>query len=330
MISVVLATYNGAVYINDQLESLLKQTQMADEVLICDECSTDNTVEIVNNFVQVHGLINWKVIIDKQNKGWKRNFLDLFFMAHGNYIFYCDQDDVWSSDKIENMIRAFNSNKNILCLSCRYNSIDQDGKIIEFTVDEKPQNTKMVSEINLNDRRFFVTPSGCTLAIRKDLLKYIDCNFYDVGGTDSVLCRTAALIRGFYDIDDSLMYHRFHIQNATIDISRRKCLHGSGKFIDRVNCLQGDIASLEKNFPLIKNKLLECGLETKYQDIIIFLKDRLDFLKDGNINSLFSALYKCDCHLKVILLITDVCYKLGINKYVGYLYGLYKRDISLG
>ena len=61
-ISIAMTTYNGADYLLEQLESLRTQSLMADEVIIVDDCSTDNTVDLLNMYIQKHHLDNWVLI----------------------------------------------------------------------------------------------------------------------------------------------------------------------------------------------------------------------------------------------------------------------------
>ena len=75
-ISIVLSSYNGEQDIIEQLQSINEQTRKPDEVLICDDCSTDGTVNLVQNYIEKKRLKNWKLVVNKQNKGWRKNFID--------------------------------------------------------------------------------------------------------------------------------------------------------------------------------------------------------------------------------------------------------------
>ena len=69
-ISIAMTTYNGADYLLEQLESLRTQSLMADEVIIVDDCSTDNTVDLLNMYIQKYHLDNWVLIKNSSNIGW--------------------------------------------------------------------------------------------------------------------------------------------------------------------------------------------------------------------------------------------------------------------
>ena len=70
-LSIVISSYNGAKHIEEQLNSLRLQTRPADEVLICDDGSTDGTVKIVSDFINSYELQNWKLIVNESK--WRRN-----------------------------------------------------------------------------------------------------------------------------------------------------------------------------------------------------------------------------------------------------------------
>lgn len=99
MISVCMATYNGAKYIKEQIDSILCQLSDSDELIISDDHSTDVTCEIVNSYCDKR----IKLFENTLKKGVTHNFENALVHASGDVIFLADQDDVWLSDKIECM-----------------------------------------------------------------------------------------------------------------------------------------------------------------------------------------------------------------------------------
>ncbi len=86
--SVVMATYNGEKYIIEQLDTIRLQTITPDEVIICDDCSTDTTVRLVVEYIEQYGLQNsWKIIQNDFNLGYAGNFHKAADMAQGEFIF---------------------------------------------------------------------------------------------------------------------------------------------------------------------------------------------------------------------------------------------------
>lgn len=100
-VEILLATYNGAAYLEAQLESLLKQTFQDWKVIARDDGSSDATLKILKDFAQRHP--NRIQIIEdgKKGLGAKGNFARLLEFAQARYVMFCDQDDVWLPSKIE-------------------------------------------------------------------------------------------------------------------------------------------------------------------------------------------------------------------------------------
>ena len=115
-ISVALCTYNGEKFISEQLESILNQTVGVDEIIICDDKSTDKTVSICEEILSKSGM-DYKVSVNECSLGVSGNFLKALKMTTGDYIFTCDQDDVWHKDKVEIFISEVNKSNKLLYFS---------------------------------------------------------------------------------------------------------------------------------------------------------------------------------------------------------------------
>lgn len=101
MLSVCMATYNGANFVIRQLESIRHQLTDDDEIIIVDDCSTDKTVSLVNELkdkrVQVH--------VNEKNIGPIKSFERALMLAKGEIIFLSDQDDVWLDNKVDTVLK---------------------------------------------------------------------------------------------------------------------------------------------------------------------------------------------------------------------------------
>lgn len=99
-IIVVISTYNGAKHIERQLNSIFEQTGVDVQVLVRDDCSRDNTVEVVQKYAQTHPQ-NKIEIIKGNNVGFAKSFwLGLSMCGNADYYAFADQDDVWKSNKL--------------------------------------------------------------------------------------------------------------------------------------------------------------------------------------------------------------------------------------
>lgn len=98
-ISVVMCTYNGDKYLEQQIDSILCQTYPIHELIIQDDCSTDRTVTIIEAYQKRDPRV--KLYINEAPLGFNYNFSSAFAKAEGEYIASSDQDDIWRPDKIE-------------------------------------------------------------------------------------------------------------------------------------------------------------------------------------------------------------------------------------
>lgn len=104
MISIALASHNGAQYIGEQIDSILAQSYQDFELIICDDCSTDNTWQILQEYARKDNRI--KIFKNEKNLGFKKNFEKAISHCNGEYIALCDQDDVWMENHLEVLING--------------------------------------------------------------------------------------------------------------------------------------------------------------------------------------------------------------------------------
>jgi len=110
-ISVALCTYNGEKYLKKQLDSILNQTVPVNEIIICDDCSNDSTIEILKKYSTEHpGLFN--IFINESNLRSNKNFEKAIKLTTGDFIFLSDQDDIWKQNKVEKTLAVFEKNPN--------------------------------------------------------------------------------------------------------------------------------------------------------------------------------------------------------------------------
>lgn len=103
MLSVCMATYNGSQFVVRQLESVLKQLGENDEVIVVDDGSKDDTVQVIRK--TFGGRV--QVYVNEQNLGVIHSFEKAISFAKGDILFLCDQDDIWEDDKVEQVLKAF-------------------------------------------------------------------------------------------------------------------------------------------------------------------------------------------------------------------------------
>jgi len=98
-ISIALCVYNGANFLQMQLDSINRQSRLPDELVVCDDCSSDDTIEILKAF-SVQAKFSVRIYQNEKNLGVVANFLKAMTLCTGELIALADQDDIWSPDKL--------------------------------------------------------------------------------------------------------------------------------------------------------------------------------------------------------------------------------------
>lgn len=215
--SVVMSTYNGEKYIIEQLDSIRTQSKDADEVIIADDCSTDDTVKIVENYITKYNLINWHLTVNKQNKGWRRNFMEAMWSSSGDLVFPCDQDDIWRHDKIEIMTKLMVNNPKIQLLTSNYCEFFENGK-------EKInpwKNDHQLKPIALKANYLLVDSPGCTYCVRRQLLELSKKYWQPAYPHDALLWRLGLMDGSAYTYTDDLIRWRNHKKSAFAKESKK-------------------------------------------------------------------------------------------------------------
>jgi len=104
-----MATYNGAPYLKEQLDCFNEQSILPNELIICDDGSTDETINVIESF-QKYAPFNVKFIQNQTRLGYGKNFEKALNNTTGDLIFLSDQDDVWFPNKIEEIINVVGQN----------------------------------------------------------------------------------------------------------------------------------------------------------------------------------------------------------------------------
>ena len=203
IISVCIAAFNGANYIREQVMSVLPQLSEDDEVVVSDDGSTDDTVEILES-------INDRRIKISQNEGkqgfiW--NFENALKEAKGDVIFLCDQDDIWKPEKVKVALQALKDHDIVL----------HDAEII----DKDGVKTGILYSDGLHKRQGFWSNLwktrwlGCCMAFRRNVLEYALPFPSHLVGHDGWISVVGLARFDYYYIPDVLMWYRRHGDNAS-------------------------------------------------------------------------------------------------------------------
>lgn len=228
MISLAMTTYNGSKFITQQLESILYQSRTVDEVIISDDCSTDNTVAIVEEFIIKNNLSNWTVMKNEDNQGYISNFNKAIERTNGDIIFLADQDDIWEMTKVELMVKKMRE-LNAKSLNTWFKIIDDKGKISKKIKCERCKENEAFP-VDLKDILKNNVSQGCTMCFSKEVKdKYIKSqNTYLPH--DWAINVLAVIGGGCWFWNRELILYRVH-SNNTIGIKKSnisKALSSSG------------------------------------------------------------------------------------------------------
>lgn len=213
-VSVAMATYNGSRFILEQLESIRTQTRKVDEVVIMDDCSTDNTKYLVEEYIAKYKLKGWKFYINESNLGYARNFIKAIETTTGDVVFLCDQDDVWIKNKVESMVQLLEDNEQIWMLHSEINLIDEFDNIIDTKYQKLATGFKEIRFKRYIKRLNYCGMSSAFSYKLRDCIKELDLS--DIPTHDWILGALAVTFGKFATIDIVFTNRRKHSNNAAL------------------------------------------------------------------------------------------------------------------
>ena len=220
MISIAMATYNGALFLPAQIDSILKQTLQDFELVICDDCSLDNTWQILQHYQQADNRI--KIYKNVRNLGYVRNFAKAMSLCSGNYIALSDQDDIWYPNHLEVLKENIEDNM-VVC--AEEDLINTQGESLGMTIgsqqrlDRIPRNKYELAMTSF----YYRSPwTGAVMMIKRDFLSKAlpipdGANYHD-----SWFAILSCFSGGFKYVDIPISQFRQHGNNASGNKSYRK------------------------------------------------------------------------------------------------------------
>jgi glycosyltransferase involved in cell wall biosynthesis len=126
-----MCTYNGVRFLDDQLASLVSQSRQPDEIVVCDDCSTDSSVSLVREFAAG---APFPVYIHENTTrlGSTKNFERAIGLCQGDVIALCDQDDIWDADKLSLTEKCFLENPNVSLVFTDADVVDENANPLGY------------------------------------------------------------------------------------------------------------------------------------------------------------------------------------------------------
>lgn len=278
-ISVVMATYNGEKYLKEQLDTIRLQTRMIDEVIICDDRSSDQTVELVKNYILQYGMQDsWQIVVNEKNLGYANNFNKVTLLASGDIIFFSDQDDLWELDKVQKMTEIMESHSDCMVLCTDYEPFytgEKTPRAPQKVLDRMPNNS-VLEKITLKPKSVYIGALGCCMCVRRDFYHAIKEYWFDDWAQDDRMWRLAQCADGCYILHCNLLKHRIH-DNNTSTYGKYHTIEKRVQLFDAM--LNADIV-MEK---MLSDNHADRGKRTIMKRHIQMMKRRIDLLSSRRI-----------------------------------------------
>jgi glycosyltransferase involved in cell wall biosynthesis len=215
-ISIALCTYNGSAHLSEQLKSLLRQTRPADELVVFDDGSTDETIEILKRFST--SALPMAIHVNSQRLGPAKNFEQAITACTGDLISLCDQDDIWHQNKLSLTEAAFQKNPELGFVFGDAEVCDDNGKELDYrlwdSVRFSPRLRRQMRDghgFNVLLRQNVVTGATMTFASRfRPMLLLIDSRWMHDGWIALLLSAIAPVAQ----IEQPIIRYRQHSQQA--------------------------------------------------------------------------------------------------------------------
>lgn len=206
LVSVIMPVYNAEQYIEESINSVLNQTYQNLELIIVDDCSNDNTLQLIEDFSLNDNRI---VLLNNDiNLGCAQSRNKALQKAKGEYIAFCDSDDVWIENKIEKQFNYIN-NSNTDMVFTAYEMIDSFGKLIKYrNIKEKVLMDDLLKENSVIFSTTFFKKEGIenirfdSRWFHEDYVFLLECLGNDLE---------------FYGVDEYLVKYRVHNQGKSFN-----------------------------------------------------------------------------------------------------------------
>lgn len=227
MIDILLSTYNGEKYIAKQIDSILNQTYKEWRLLVRDDASSDNTISILNKYQQQNPQ---KIIIisnnTTQNIGVIKSFETLLKKSNSKYIMFCDQDDIWLPNKIEESLNAIllleQSNPNTpILIHSDLSIIDENDTITHSSLWQYAGIKPNILNNNPKYMAFCNSVTGCTILMNKQCKDIVLPFPTNIMMHDAWIAIKISQLGIIHNINKPLILYRQHANN-TLGINKYK------------------------------------------------------------------------------------------------------------
>lgn len=209
--SFIVISYNQEDYILDTLKGISSQTILPDEVIIADDASSDNTKNIIQDYIVNNPLINWKLILNSENLGITSNLRNAINQSCGDVLFINSGDDISYPNRIEKTLEYFSTYPEKMIVTGNLDIIDSQGVLIGEIINQEKFSNDIRATLKNGMPKIF--PVG--QAIRRELFKIYGQLPIDVPNEDDQLSFWGIISGGIKCMPDKIMKYRIHSKSAS-------------------------------------------------------------------------------------------------------------------
>lgn len=206
-----MATYNGEGHITEQTFSILEQLTSDDELIVVDDSSIDNTIQVIKKINDCR----IRIYINEKNRGHVFSFARAISLAKNEIIFLSDQDDIWIKGRVALMKKKL-LDTGVLVVSSNFDIMNMVGEIKKFT--NSPLKSKDSTRYFYNILGIFLGKRGyygCTMAFRKKIIDLVLPIPFYIKAHDLWIAVASNLIRSNAHIEEITLIRRIHNTNLS-------------------------------------------------------------------------------------------------------------------
>ena len=295
-ISVAICLFNGEKYLQEQLDSISNQSRLPDELIVCDDNSTDRTLSIVEKYSESTPF-PVRIVRNKTNIGSTRNFEKVICLCEGDIISLSDQDDVWHYDKLKLIEEVFNSSTQVGVIFSNGNIVNEDLSPLGYTLWDKYYFGKRRKRMFSNGKALQVllknnVVTGATMAFRSSLRDKL-LPLSPLWVHDSWIALLSSIISDIKFIDKELIEYRQHEDQQIGGIKNNMIEQMAiSKSVKDYNVQIRQYEKIIEHINKYKYELRHYSV-SKISDKIMHLNNRQD-------------MYKCNVMLRIVKCINEL------------------------
>lgn len=295
LVTVIMTVYNSEKYLKVSINSILSQSYKNIELLICDDCSSDNSWSIIKSYSDKR----IKSYRNSVNLGYLHTCNKIFAEANGDLITFQDSDDYSDSTRVDILVNEFKKNKSLMLCGSNFSRVDHDAKKTVSHSNLPVSNISILESLDDNSSRFPIL--GGSIMIRKEILKSIGVyrGFYNRLGNEHVDWILRILEKySVKNVPEHLYYYRYvpdsfsrtgsldnykkyYIQEITYFLRNQRTIHKS------------DALDSDELYPELDNFLAKLQVKFENNKKDIYLSSMKNRLYNRDIKEATKVLNKC-------------------------------------